>query len=78
MTPKYERGQRVRITAVKSQHLSPRDSLLEPYAGRSGTVADYHLLSRGTEVFYLYIVRIGNGEEEVVLHEDELESFISE
>jgi ribosomal protein L21E len=78
MAQKYERGQRVRITAVKSQHSSSRDSLLESYAGQSGTVTDYYLLSRGTEVFCIYIVRIGNNKEEVVLHEDELESFISE
>ncbi len=77
MGPKYEPGQRVTVTPVKSQRLSPRDSLLEPYAGQSGTIGEYYLLKRDTEVFYIYIVRIGDGEKEVVLHEDELEPFIS-
>ena len=72
MGPKYEPGQRVIITPVKSQRLSP----LEPYAGQSGTIVEYYLLKRGTEVFYIYNVRIGDGEKEVVLHEDELEPFI--
>ncbi len=77
MGPKYEPGQRVIVTPVINQPLSPRDSLLGPYAGQSGTVGDYYLLKRDTEVFYIYNVLIGDGEKEVVLHEDELELFIS-
>ena len=75
MAPKYKIGQKVIITPVKNQHLSPRDSDLEPYAGQVGEVTDYHWISPSTTVgvFYIYTVRIGTGHKEVVLHEDELE-----
>ena len=78
MEPKYNRGQKVIITPVKNQHLSPRDSGLEPYAGQVGEVTDYHWISPNTagRVFYIYTVRIGTGHKEVVLHEDELESCL--
>ncbi len=77
MAPKYEIGQRVVITPVKSQYLSPRDSGLEPYAGQSGKVTDYYWISkdRGAEVFYVYTVRIESDNKEVVLHEDELRAY---
>jgi len=77
MAPKYEIGQKVIITPVRNQHLSPRDSNIEPYAGQSGTVTDYYWISRGAEVFYIYTVRIGNDDKEVVLHEDELAAYIA-
>ena len=78
MAPKYKIGQKVIITPVKNQHLSPRDSDLEPYAGQVGEVTDYHWISPGTAagVFYIYTVRIGAGHKEVILHEDELEACL--
>lgn len=76
MAPKYKIGQKVIITPVKNQHLSPRDSDLEPYAGQVGEVADSYWISPSTVVgaFYIYTVRIGTSHKEVVLHEDELEA----
>ena len=77
MAPKYEIGQQVVIRPVKGQHLSPRDSTIEPYAGQIGKVTDYHWITvkRG-EVFYIYTVQIGTDLKEVVLHEDELQPYI--
>ena len=75
MAPKYEIGWKVIITPVGGQHLSPRDSDIEPYAGHSGTIIDHYWISRGAEVFYIYTVRVGNGNKEVVVHEDELEAY---
>ena len=74
MAPKYKMGQKVVITPLKNQYLSPRDSGLEPYAGQVGKVTDYHWIRPNTTngVFYIYTVRIGTGHKEVVLHEDEL------
>ena len=77
MTPKYEIGQKVKITPVKSQRLSPRDSEIEAYAGQSGTITNYYgINSKMREVFYLYTVKIGDNPRDVTLYEDELESCI--
>ena len=78
MTPRYEIGQKVKIRPVSNQPLSPRDSGLEQYAGRHGEVADYHwiTLDMGATVVYIYTIRVGESREEVVLHEDELETDI--
>ena len=75
MAPKYEIGQKVTVIPAKNQHLSPRDTGLEPYAGQSGKVTDYHWISRGAEVFYIYTVQIDTDNTEVVLHEDELKAY---
>jgi len=74
MAPKYKIGQKVMITPVRNQHLSPRDSNLEPYEGQIGKVTDYYWISkdRGTEVFYIYTVLIETENKEIVLHEGEL------
>ena len=78
MAPKYEIGQKVIIKQVKNQHLSLRDSGLEPYAGRVGEVINYHWLcpSMG-EVFYIYTVRLETDSKEVVLHEDEIKAYVA-
>jgi len=78
MVPKYNTGQKVIVKPVKNQHLSPRDSGLDPYAGQVGEVTDYHWVSPNTTVgvFYIYTVRIGTGHKEIVLHEDELEACL--
>jgi hypothetical protein len=76
MAPKYVKGQKVIITPVGSQD-SVRSSDLEVYAGQTGRVTDYYWIgSNRGEVFYIYTVRIGTGDKEVVLHEDELEPYI--
>ena len=73
MSARFENGQKVVVRKVKKQHLSPRDSSLEPYEGQIGTVANYYwiTLSRGNTV-YLYTVRVETDQKEIVLHEDEL------
>ena len=78
MAPKYEVGQKV-IVMPASDQLSARDSNLERYAGQSGQITDYHWIDkdRGTDVFYIYSVRIDSDNKEVVLHEDELKAYIA-
>ena len=73
MSARFEKGQRVVVRKVKKRHLSPRDSSLEPYEGQVGTVNNYYwiTLSRGN-IVYLYTVRIGADQKEIVLHEDEI------
>ena len=77
MTSKYERGQKVVITPVKGQPLSPRDSALEEYSGKSGQITDYYWIStgRGT-AFYIYTVRIEADSKDIVLHEDEIQAHL--
>jgi hypothetical protein len=78
MAPKYQIGQKVVITPVKTQQLTPRDAALEPYAGQIGKVADYHWISLGSGggVFYIYTVLMETDQKELVVHEDELEAVI--
>ena len=76
MAPKYEIGQKVIVTPVKNQHLSPRDSDIGAYAGRSGKVTDYYWISTGTgEAFYIYTVQMEAGHKDIVLHEDEIQAY---
>lgn len=78
MAPKYKVGQKVNVTPVKNQHAIPRDCALEPFAGRNGEIVDYHWINLTSgEMVYIYTVRIETGSEEVVLHEDELEAYLT-
>jgi len=77
MTPKYKIGQKVIIKSVKNQHLSPRDSDIGAYAGKSGKVTGYYSISLNRGVFYLYTVRTETSYKDVVLHEDELEACMA-
>ena len=75
MEPKYKIGQRVIAKPVKSRTLSARDSGIEQYAGQSGIVADYYWIRPdASEVFFIYTVKMGDGQEEVVLYEDEMQA----
>ncbi len=79
MAPRYEIGQKVIITPVRSDTLSPRDADLEPYAGQTGTIADYYWINRGGggEVCHIYTVRIEPGDKDLILHEDELAASLA-
>ena len=72
VSPKYKIGQRVRISQINSTD----GSSLGIYAGQYGVVNTYYSLTKDSEVFYIYNVQIGN-KQEAILHEDELESFVS-
>ncbi len=75
MESKYKIGQRVIANPVKSQTLSARSSDIEQYAGQSGIVTDYYWIRPDAgEVFFIYTVKMGDGQEEIVLYEDELEA----
>ena len=75
MAAKYEIGQKVIVMPVENQHLSPRDSGLEAYAGKNGKVTDYHWISTGaSEVFYIYTVQIEADNKDIILHEDEIQA----
>ena len=76
MEPKYKIGQRVIIKKNKTQSSSPRDSDIGKYADQSGMVTNYYWISpnnRG-EVFYIYTVKIGTSQKDIVLHEDEMKT----
>ena len=75
MESKYIIGQRVIAQPVKGQTLSTRDSDVERYAGQSGIVADYYWIRPNAgEVFFIYTVKMGEDQEEIVLYEDEMET----
>ena len=76
MTAKYEKGRKVIVTPVKSS-ISPRDADLGQYSGRIGVITDYYWIQpAGREKFYIYKVRIDDGYQEVILHEDELQPHL--
>ena len=76
---RYKKGQKVAIITVKDRTLSPRDADIEPYIGQTGEIVDYYWIRPGTSTrtFYVYLVRIGNSQEEIVVHEDEIEAHIT-
>ena len=77
MDSKYKIGQKVLIKSVSNQAPSLRDCTIDPYVGQIGQVTDYYWISPITgKVFYIYTVRVGAKNKEIVLHEDELETYI--
>lgn len=76
MTANYEIGRKVIIAPVKSE--SPlRDSQLEPYAGKIGTIADYHWIQPlGREKFFIYTVHLDDDNRDIILHEDEIRPYL--
>ena len=76
MVPRYMIGQKV-VVVPPENSISPRDSSIEPFAGQVGKVIDYHWISMRGQVFYVYTVKIGTDEKEMVLHEDELEPVMA-
>ena len=70
---KYKIGQRVKVRKLKSNSSALRDSEISQYANESGIVTNYYSIrTNWSEVFYLYTVKIGSGQKDVVLHEDEI------
>ncbi|MFC1908042.1 hypothetical protein ACFLWT_01375 [Chloroflexota bacterium] len=76
MEPKYKIGQRIIANPVQDKSLSVRASGIERYAGQSGTVADYYWIRPSAgKVFFVYKIKMGNGQEEIVLYEDEMKAY---
>ncbi|MFC2020603.1 hypothetical protein ACFLU1_02245 [Chloroflexota bacterium] len=74
MAAKYKIEEKVAIKPVGEQSLSIRDSILRKSAGLTGKITDYYWISPPSgEVFYLYTVRIGSSNKDIVLYEDEIE-----
>ena len=70
--PKFRIGQKVTVRESHSSVL--RDAEVSRYANRVGVVLNYHYISPNWgKVFYIYSVKIGEDEKEIVLHEDEIQ-----
>ena len=75
MESKYKIGQRIIAKPVQEKSSSTRDAGIEQYAGQSGIVTNYYWIRPSAgEVFFIYAVKIGDGQEEIVLHEDEMKA----
>ncbi|MFC2034575.1 hypothetical protein ACFLUJ_00405 [Chloroflexota bacterium] len=75
MESKYKIGQKVTVKKSKTQSSSPRDSDIGKYVEQSGTVTNYYWISpKVGEVFYIYTIKIGTSQREIVLHEDEIKA----
>ena len=79
MEPKYNIGQTVTVKPVKNQSQSATDSNIGRYAGQRGTVTNYYWISpiKG-KFFYIYTIRFGASQKEIVLHEDEIAAITVE
>ncbi len=75
MESKYEIGQRIIAKLDKSQALSARSSGIEQYVGQSGIVTDFYWIRPSAgQVFFIYTVKMGESQEEIVLYEDEIQA----
>ena len=73
MEPKYKIGQKVTVRKLKSNSSALRDAEISQYASQSGMVTNYYSIrTNWSKVFYLYTVKIGSGQKDIVLHEDEI------
>ena len=71
MEPKFKIGQKV--TVKKSDLSALRDSTISKYANKTGIITNYYSISpHWGEIFYIYTVQLGQGQKDVVLHEDEI------
>jgi len=74
MAPRFQIGQKVSISP-SSVDVTAREAELQSLAGFTGEIKDFYWLEmdRGVNLFYVYTVRVEQGNRELVLHEDELE-----
>lgn len=73
MEPKYKIGQKVTVRKLKSNASALRNAEISQHANETGIVTNYYFLCpKWGEVFYIYTVQIGQGQKDIVLHEDEI------
>jgi hypothetical protein len=81
MEPKFTKGQKVDIIAVKDQHENPKYAHNERYVGRKGVVLDSFHLGRFHVLYYkdhlpedayIYKVRLSDGKTIVTVAEEEI------
>jgi hypothetical protein len=73
LEPKFKIGQKVTVRKFKSNPSALRDAEISQHANKTGTVTNYYSISpHWGDVFYIYTVQIGQGQKDVVLHEDEM------
>jgi len=73
LEPKFQIGQRVTVRRPKSGSSALRDAEITQNANKVGVVTNYYSISPNWgNVFYIYTVKIGQGQRDVVLHEDEI------
>jgi len=75
--PRYIKGQQVAIKPVDEKGVTKREYDVNAYAGTIGEIADYYYISLRTgQVFFIYHVKVGKEQKEIVVYEDELEPVL--
>ncbi|MFC1872485.1 hypothetical protein ACFLYV_02040 [Chloroflexota bacterium] len=78
MDAKYHVGQEVVVYPVDEVHDAVRGGYVNRLSGHVGQVKEYFWINPNPgSYFYVYTVKLGSGNEEVVLHEDEIENYRS-
>ena len=73
MEPKYKIGQKIKVGKLKADSSALRDGTISKYANKTGIVTNYYsICPHWGEVFYIYTVQMGEGQKDIVLHEDEI------
>jgi len=73
LEPKYQIGQQVTVKKFKSNSQALRNTEISQYANTSGVVTNYYFIRPNWgNVFYIYVVKIGDDQKDIVLHEDEI------
>ncbi|MFC2044736.1 hypothetical protein ACFLT8_06065 [Chloroflexota bacterium] len=77
MPAAFKIGQEIIIKPVSEQSYSLREATILPYTGKTGTITNYYWMAPPAgQVFYLYTVRFGSSNKEIVLYEDEMTSVL--
>ena len=75
--PRYVKGQRVVIKPVDEAGVTKRENDVNEYSGVVGEITNYYYMSLHTgQVFFIYNVRVGKEQKEIVVYEDELEPVL--
>jgi len=78
MNPRYYVGQKVIIKPPALKSPDSRHSALNTYAGQVGTIVDYYWINTHLSgVVYIYKVKVEAKDDEIVVHEDEIEEYLS-
>lgn len=75
--PRYIKGQKVAIKPVDEKGVTKREYDVNAYAGTVGEISSYYYISlRSGQVFFIYQVKVGKDQKEIVVYEDELEPVL--
>lgn len=75
--PRFDKGQRVVVKPIDEKGATSREYNVNEWAGEVGEISDYYYINLRTgQLFFIYKVRVGKENKEIVVYEDELEPVL--